>query len=517
MNGAQALIRTLVDCGVDVCFSNPGTSEMHFVAALDTVPEMRGVLALFEGVATGAADGYARVADKPAATLLHLGPGLGNGYANLHNARRGNVPIVNVVGEHATFHKKYDAPLETDADALAGTLRGWVRRSMTPGQIGADAADAVAAAYGPPGKVATLLLPADTSWSEGGVPVSGFHRQQAAVVPDSELAEAAKRLKAGQEAVLFIGGPATREAGLAAANRVAAATGARLLCETFPTRLERGAGVPPVTRLGYLAEMAEPQLAGAKHLVVAGTRAPVAFFAYPGRPSDFVPEGCDVQVLASPGDDVVATLEALADLVGAPAESARQAAATPPPASGPLTAEGVAATVAALLPEGAVVVDEANTSGLWLVPALAGAPRHDELTLTGGAIGIGLPLATGAAFGAPDRPIIGLEADGSAMYTPSALWTQAREGLNVTTIVYNNAAYAILRMELQRVGAAGAGPKAQRLLDLSGPVTDFATLATSMGVPGVTVRTGEDLTREFGRALAEDGPHLIEAIVPPIL
>ena len=317
--------------------------------------------------------------------------------------------------------------------------------------------------------------------------------------------------------MLFVGGPATCEAGLAAANRVAAATGARLLCETFPTRLERGAGVPPVARLAYLAEMAEQQLAGARHLVVAGSRPPVAFFAYPGRPSDLVPRGCDVHLLAGPGDDVVASLEALADAVGAAAEVTRQAAGTPPPASGPLTAEGVAATVAALLPEDAVVVDEAITSGLWLAPALAGAPRHDELTLTGGAIGFGLPLATGAAIGAPDRPVLGLQADGSAMYTPSALWTQAREGLNVTTIVYNNAAYAILRMELQRVGAAGAGPKAQRLLDLSDPVTDFAGLATSMGVPGVRVQTGEELARELGRALAEDGPHLIDAVVPPIL
>ncbi|MFD1120798.1 thiamine pyrophosphate-binding protein, partial [Sphaerisporangium aureirubrum] len=170
MNGAQSLIRTLADAGVDVCFANPGTSEMHFVAALDTVPEMHGVLGLFEGVVTGAADGYARVAGRPAAALLHLGPGLGNGLANLHNARRARTPVVVVVGDHATYHKKYDAPLESDIEAVAGSLNGWVRRCAATGDVGADAAAAVAAAMDAPGRVATLVLPADLSWGEGERP-----------------------------------------------------------------------------------------------------------------------------------------------------------------------------------------------------------------------------------------------------------------------------------------------------------------------------------------------------------
>ena len=479
---------------------------------------MRGVLALFEGVATGAADGYARVTGKPAATLLHLGPGLGNGYANLHNARRGNVPVVNVVGEHATYHKKYDAPLETDADALAGTLRGWVRRSMTPAQVGADAADAVAAAYGPPGRVATLLLPADTSWSEGGVPVPGFHRQPAAVAPDSEMAEAAERLQGG-----IGGGAVRRRAGHVRGGARGGQPGRRGNRGTPAVRdVPDPAGARRRRAPGDPAGLPRRDGRAAARRRPAPGRCRLPGRRWPSSPTrtgraTSSPAGATCTRWRVPATTSSRALEALADAVGAAVEVTRQEAGTPPPASGPLTAEGVAATVAALLPEGAVVVDEAITSGLWLPPALAGAPRHDELTLTGGAIGFGLPLATGAAIGAPDRPVLGLQADGSAMYTPSALWTQAREGLNVTTIVYNNAAYAILRMELQRVGAAGAGPKAQRLLDLSDPVTDFAGLATSMGVPGVRVRTGEELARELGRALAEDGPHLIDAVVPPIL
>jgi acetolactate synthase-1/2/3 large subunit len=515
MNGAQALIRTFAACGVEVCFANPGTSEMHFVAALDTVPEMRGVLALFEGTATGAADGYGRMAGKPAVVLLHLGPGFGNGLANLHNARRARTPLVTVVGDHATYHKRYDAPLESDICSLAGTVSGWVRRCERPADAGADAAAAVAAAAGPPGQVATLILPADISWSEGGEPAAPGRAVSPGGVPDDMIETAAAALRSGEPCTLMIGGAATREAGLLAASRISAATGARLLCETFPARLERGAGLPEVDRLAYLAEAATSQLDGTRHLILAGARQPISFFAYPGKPSDLVPPGCEIHPLGSAGQDVYAALANLADLVAGSTSPRVKAAARPGLPSGGLTGESVAQVVGALLPEAAVVVDEANTAGLWLPAATAGAPRHDWLTLTGGAIGQGLPAATGAAVACPDRPVICLEADGSAMYTISALWTHSREGLDVTTVIFNNRSYDILTMELQRVGAQ-AGPRAKDLLDLSRPDLDFVALASGMGVPASRSATSEEFAKQFERALAEPGPHLIEAALPSL-
>ena len=309
VNGAQALINTLVDGGVDVCFANPGTSEMHFVAALDTVPRMRGVLTLFEGVATGAADGYARIADRPAAVLLHLGPGLGNGLANLHNARRARVPMVVVVGDHATYHKKYDAPLESDIDALAGTVSGWVRRTVDSADVGPDTAEAIAASRSG-SLISTLILPADASWSDGGQPAPV--RPVPSVPAGRAGVESLEVLRSGEPTMMLIGGDATRGPGLAAAARIAEATGARWLCETFPTRLERGAGIPAVDRLAYFAEAVAAQLDGAKHLVLAGAKSPVSFFAYPSMPSDLVPAGCEVHVLAE-YDGAADALAALAD------------------------------------------------------------------------------------------------------------------------------------------------------------------------------------------------------------
>jgi acetolactate synthase-1/2/3 large subunit len=518
LNGAQALIRTLVDCGVDVCFTNPGTSEMHFVAALDSVPEMRGVLALFEGVATGAADGYGRMADRPAATLLHLGPGLGNGLANLHNARKGRVPVVNVVGDHATYHKQYDAQLESDIETVARNVSSWIRWSTATETLAADAAEAVAAALGPPGSVATLILPADVSWTDGATPASPPPPPRAAPVPADIVDEVAKVLRGGEPVALLVGGAAVREPGLVAASRVANTCGAKLLCETFPTRLERGAGVPPVERLAYLAEFAQMQMDGLRHLVLVDAKAPVSFFAYPGKASYLVPDGCEVHELAGGGDDVVGALLALADAVGASDDAATvQPAALPERPTGALTAELVAQAVGALLPEGAIVSDEANTSGLWAPGQTAGSPRHDWLCLSGGAIGQGLPVALGAAVAEPDRPVVCLEADGSALYTFQALWSMAREELDVTTVLYNNRSYAVLNMELGRVGAEAAGPKAKSMLDLSEPPMDFVALAGGLGVPASRATTGEELCQQLEHALAEPGPHLIEAIVPPLM
>jgi len=517
VNGAQALIASLVGAGVDACFMNPGTSEMHFVAALDSVPQMRGVLALFEGVATGAADGYARMAGRPAAVLLHLGPGLANGLANLHNARRAHSPVVVIVGAHATGHVRYDAPLQSDIEALARTVSGWVHTSGTTRDLAQDAMRAVAAARR--GQVATLVLPADVSWTDGGTlaPARPHPReyQRSIMVDDSQVATVANLLSS--RALLFLGGRAPSERGLRAASRISAVTGARLLAETFPARMERGAGLPSVDRLAYLAEQAEAQLAGVEHLILAGARSPVSFFAYPGRASDLVPAGCSVTVLAERDQDAEAALEQLADLVAAGTPPVLAAPSVRPAEPGPLTAISLANTVAASLPAGAIVVDEANTSGFALPTALAGAPRHSLLTLTGGAIGQGLPAATGAALAAPDRPVLSLEADGSALYTIQALWTQAREQLNVTTVLINNAAYAILWLELARTAAGQAGERAARMLDLSGPTPDFTAISTGLGVPAVRVSTAEDLHRELRRAYAEPGPHLIEAIVPPVV
>jgi acetolactate synthase I/II/III large subunit len=515
VNGAQSLIASLTRAGLDVCFMNPGTSEMHFVAALDSVPAMRGVLALFEGVATGAADGYARMAGRPAAVLLHLGPGLSNGLANLHNARRAGTPVLVIVGGHATGHVRYDAPLQSDIEALARTVSGWVRTSGTTRDLAPDAMQALAAARR--GQIATLVLPADVSWSEGGALAPAAPLARPEPVGDGQVPAAARLLSGGEPALLLLGGTALTERGLRAASRISTATGARLLAETFPARMEQGAGVPSVDRLAYLAEAAENQLAGVRQLILAGARSPVSFFAYPGRSSDLVPDGCAVTRLADPGQDAEAALESLAGQVAAGTEPDLARAAVPDPQPGPLTAISLANTVARSLPERAVVADEANTTGFALPKALATAARHTLLTLTGGSIGQGLPVATGAAVAAPDRPVVCLEADGSALYTIQALWTQAREQLDVTTVLINNAAYAVLRMELARTAAGQAGPRAARMLDLSDPTPDFTAISTGLGVPAVRVTTAEDLDQALHRAYSEPGPHLIEAMVPPVM
>ena len=519
MNGAQALMKTLADAGIEVCFSNPGTSEMHFVAALDSEPRMRAVLALFEGVATGAADGYARMAGKPAATLLHLGCGLGNGLANLHNARKGKVPVVNIVGDHATFHTRYDAQLQSDIETVARNVSpGFVRTSQSTAQLSADAVEAITAARGLPGQVATLILPADVSWGEGAQPAAMPAAAAPAVADDARVQALADLLRSGQPTALLLGPQALREPGLLAAARIAAHSGVQLLAEVFPTRMERGAGLPAVERIAYLAEMAQLQLAPLKHLVLVDAKAPVSFFAYPGKASDLVPEGCQVHTLAAADEDAVASLEKLVRLLGAQASApALQPAQRPDRPRGPLTAPKVCKAVGHLLPERAIVIDEAITSGLMLGVMTAGGPRHDLITLTGGAIGQGLPNAVGAAIACPDRPVIALIGDGTAMYTIQALWSMAREQLHVVSIIFNNASYSVLNVELERVGAEEAGPKAKSQLDLKGPVLNFAQLAQGMGVHAVRASTAEDFTQALEYALAHPGPHLIEALVPESL
>jgi acetolactate synthase-1/2/3 large subunit len=515
MNGAQAVVQSLVGSGVTTCFANPGTSEMHFVAALDTVPQMRGVLCLFEGTATGAADGYGRMTGRPAGVLLHLGPGLANGLANLHNARRARTPVLPIIGDHATYHKRYDAPLESDIDALAGSVSGWVRRSSRAADAPADAADAVAASLTPPGQVAALILPADVTWTDGAEPAGPVSARRPAVVPDETTGAAASLVRSGEPCLILLGSTGLHRSALADASRIAAATGARMLAETFPARLERGAGIAPVDRLANQVEAAAGQLAGVRHLILAGATAPVSFFAYPGKPSTPVPGDCQVHVLAAPGDDVPGALAALAELVAAGTPPVLQQPWRPAlPDERALTAQTAAEVIGALLPEAAIVCDEANTSGIFLPGATAGAPPHDWLTLTGGAIGQGLPLATGAAIACPGRPVLALEADGSAMYTISALWTHAREQLDITTVIFANRSYAILNLELQRTGAPVTGQTARSLLDLSRPDLDFVALAAGLGVPASRAVTTAEFAAQLRHALAEPGPHLIEAVLP---
>lgn len=520
-SGAQALLRTLVDAGVTVCFTNPGTSEMHFVAALDSVPEMRAVLALFEGVATGAADGYARMTGRPAATLLHLGPGLGNGLANLHNARRARVPVVNIVGDHATYHVQYDAQLQSDIETVAHNVSpGWVRTSTSAEALASDLAEAVAAANGPPGQVATLIVPADVSWADGVQPAAPMTPAPPRVAGPEAIEAARSPLMLGKQSALLLGGSALHGTALRAAARIAEASGAKMFAEVFPRRIERGAGVPVVERIAYFAEMASVQLAGLKHLVLVDAPPPVSFFAYPGKQSYLVPEGCAVHHLTTDGEDVAGTLEALADAMASrgtmTTPTVNEFPSVPAVPTARLTAETACQTIAALLPEGAIVSDEANTSGASFAAASAGAPAHDVLTLTGGAIGQGLPVAVGAAIACPDRPVVALEADGSAMYTIQSLWTMARERLDVTVVIFNNRSYGILNVELQRVGAQASGQKAQAQLDLADPPIDFVAVSQGLGVPGVLATTTGELADALTRAFAEPGPHLVEVAVPPV-
>ena len=519
MNGAQALLQTLADAGIEVCFTNPGTSEMHFVAALDGEPRMRAVLALFEGVATGAADGYARMAGKPAATLLHLGCGLGNGLANLHNARKGRVPVVNIVGDHARYHIQYDAQLQSNIETVARNVSpGFMRTSASTAELSQDAVDAVQAAQGLPGQVATLILPADVSWGDGAQPCAMPIRRATPVAEDAVVQAIATAVQSGGKSALLLGGQSLCERGLLAAARIAAQAGVKLLAEAFPTRLTRGAGLPPVERIAYLAEMAGVQLADIQHLILVDSKAPVSFFAYPGKPSYLVPDSCTVHTLANAEQDALASLEKLAIALNASqAQPQLQASQRPGRPRGKLTAPKVCKAVGHLLPDNAILIDESITSGLMLGVMTAGCPRHDLITLTGGALGQGLPNAVGAAIACPERPVVALIGDGTAMYTIQALWSMAREGLHVVSIIFNNACYSVLNVELERVGASRGGEKAHAQLDLNGPRLNFAQLAQSMGVHGVRTDSAEDFCKALEYALATPGPHLIEALVPESL
>lgn len=511
MNGAESLVRTLIASGVEVCFANPGTSEMHFVNALDKVEGMRCVLGLFEGVVTGAADGYYRMAGKPAATLLHLGPGLGNGLANLHNARKAHSGILNIVGEHATYHSKYDAPLTADIEGIARPMSDWVKTSPSAQTVAADGALAVAAARTPPGQIATLILPADTAWNPGTGIAPALPVPARKPVDVDAVKKAARALAAGDAAILM-GDVALRERALESAGRVSAKTGCRLLAEYNYGRMQRGVGRVRAERIPYAVDLALAALKGLKRIVLVGAKIPVSFFAYPNKPSLQAPEDCEFITLAGLGDDQEAALRALAEELGAANLAPAHVATYDRPAlpTGKFTLDLLGTLLGAMLPENAIVIDEAVSSGRGFARFTANVAPHDWVPNSGGSIGFALPVAVGAAIAAPDRKVIALEGDGSGMYTLQALWTMARENLDVTVLVFANRAYNILRGELANVGAGTPGVRATDMLTLDRPDLDWISLAKGHGVEAGRAVNLEELAAQFKRALVRKGPYLIE-------
>ncbi|MFW6012014.1 MAG: acetolactate synthase large subunit [Desulfosalsimonas sp.] len=512
MNGARALMNALSDAGIKICFTNPGTTELHLITALEDVPDMRLVLGLFEGVCAGAADGYARMTHKPAATLLHLGPGLGNAIANLHNARRARVPVVNLVGDHPVYHRRNDPPLASDIAAMAAPVSGWVHESRSANDLAADGTAAVRASLGPPGQVATLIIPADCAWGESAQHFTGMQAPEPGQVQDKIIKETYEMLSCEGPTILMLGGDALQEPALSAAGRIAKKTGAMLLSHTFETRFTRGAGMPLVRRLPYFPEAAQKRLATYKKLILVGTGAPTSFFAYPDTSVQLLPVGCEIKTLATPADDAAAALFALEEALGAKDEDfAAKSPQRPDPPEGSLTPESAGLAIGALLPENAIVSDESGTSGAHAYRYTSGAPPHDWLCLTGGSIGQGVPVATGAALACPERKVLCLQGDGGAMYTLQALWTQAREGLDVTTVIFSNRRYQILHEELKRLGPSNPSSKITDTMNLDRPYPDWVQLSKGMGVQASRADTAEDFYRQLEAAFSESGPHLIEA------
>ncbi len=519
-NGAEAMRDSLIDCGVDTCFANPGTSEMHFVAALDDEPRIRCILGLQENVVTGAADGFGRMLDRPAVTLLHLGPGLANGAANLHNARRARSPILNIVGDHAATHLALDAPLTSDVEGIARPVSDYVRRVRGADDVARATVDGFVAARDTPG-VATVVLPADAAWgtpvSHGRVTVPAPEGQQ----PDERaVAEVLKAIADAQRhrvpMAFLLAGKALRKEGLDLAARLAAQFDARLLCETLVARHERGAGTVDVEKIPYPVPQALECLRHLGLLILVGAKAPVAFFAYPELPGRLTGTETTVISLCEPGRDPVSSLAALVTASKADAGSLRRAhgvCALPDGGAQSLAAEWICAMVAARLPEGTIVCDESLSAMRVLYDSTRLAAPHDYLQNTGGAIGIGPTLAIGAAVACPDRKVINVQADGSAMYTIQALWTQARERLNILTIILSNRAYKILHHEMRGVGVHSLGANSLQMLNLDSPELDFSLMAKGMGVEAVRVRTRTEFAAALVQGLAAHSPYLIDAVL----
>jgi acetolactate synthase-1/2/3 large subunit len=513
MNGAKSLVQTLLASGIDTCFANPGTSEMHFVAALDQTPGMKCVLGLQENIVTGMADGYFRIARKPACTLLHCGPGLANGMANLHNARRARSGIVNIVGDQAIYHRPFDAPLTADTTGMAQAVSAWVRTSVNTAELGRDAVEAVRAARTFPGQIATLILPADVSWQEGGVVGQATNPAPPPPIDNGAIDGAARMLRGQRGVLILLGGAAALGEGQRLAWRIASATGATVMAEYGTAHVARGQGHLPLERVPYAMELAIKALERFKHIVLVGARAPIGFFGYPGLPSvQHAPEA-QFHTLSRPDQDPVAALTELAQALNAPPVALPDPTPRPEPVRGAPTPEGLAQTLAAVMPEHAIVADESVSYGRGFYKFTHGAPANDWLHQVGGAIGAGLPMAAGAALGAgKQRRVIGLQADGSAMYTLQALWTQAREQLPVTTILLNNGKYNILIGEYKNVGAI-PGPTAMSMLDLGNPSLNWVGLANSMGVEAARATTLEQCADLMRGSFARSGPFLIELMV----
>jgi acetolactate synthase I/II/III large subunit len=511
VNGAESLTRTLVNGGVEVCFTNPGTSEMHIVAALDHTPEMRCVLGLFEGVVTGAADGYARMAGKPACTLLHLGPGLANGLANLHNASRAHVPILNIVGQHAVPHLQYETPLASDIEGIARPYSKWLRTSRATADVGRDAAEALVASRTAPGNIATLIVPANVAWSEGGA-VADLPAIPKAAMPSEETVErAAAMLRSGKRTAILLAGSALHGQGLPAAGRIAAGTNAKLFAPYPFPRMERGAGLPAVARVNYIVEQAREQLKEFAQLILVGALAPVSYFAHPTRNSVPTSPECQIFALARPGEDYVSALAALEAALSLRSRVViKEKVERPNVPTGPMALPGLAAAIGAILPEDAIVVDESMTSGRSILPATQNCPRHDFLANTGGSIGIAMPLAVGAAVACPERHVLCLSADGSGMYTMQALWTMAREGLKITTVIFSNREYAVLKREFASLNIGEPGPRARELFEIGRPDLDWTLLAKGMGVPATCADSLDSIGKALRDGFESEGPTLIE-------
>jgi acetolactate synthase I/II/III large subunit len=513
MNGAQSLIATLVSAGVKVCFANPGTSEMHLVAALDQQiqDQIRCVLTLFEGVVTGAADGYARMSGKPACALLHLGPGFANGLANLHNASRAQVPLVCIVGQHALSHLIHDSPLKSDIEGIARPYSAWLTTAKFTPQLGRDAAEAIVASQTAPGQIATLIVPADVAWNDGGV-VGQIPQMRSVPLPATEKTEnAARMLRSGRRTAMLLLGAALHGRGLLAAGRIASATGAKLLAPYPFARIERGAGTPIVDRIPYVADQAITMLKDFEQVLLVGSEIPVAYFASQKRTGVLLPPDCSVVPVASASEDVGGALELLSTAVGEPlSTSCIQKENRPGRPTGSLTLEGLAHAVAALLPENAIVVDESMTSGRGMMAAARGCSPHDWLANTGGSIGIALPLAVGAAVACPERRVLCLSADGSGMYTVQALWTMAREGLKITNVIFANRLYSVLMHEFLNLGVGNPGKKAADLFEIGRPDLNWVALAKGMGIAGTRITSLDEFVCALRDGFAADGPTLIE-------
>lgn len=511
MNGAEALVATALNEGIEVCFANPGTTEMPLVAALDSVPGLRGILCLQENAATGAADGYARMARKPAMTLLHLGPGLMNGLTNLHNARRAHAPVLNVVGEHATWHLRSDPLLATDIEGVARTVGDYVRENLGATSLAIDTADAIAGTQEKGGRVATLVVPHDAQMdpADGTTPVPRTPPEP--TFSKGQVIDAARALKDGNTALL-LGGEALLEDGLLLAGRIADVTGATLICDTFFARMERGGGLPAPVRLPYFPEQAIALTGSFDKVIAVGTRRPVAFFGYPDVPGHLVRED-QMLSLSDASEDTIGALAALADEVNAPDTIAPARGDLPLIKKGPLNGENLSAVIANLQPEGAIMMDESLTSGTLYHDMTQFAPRFTHMHLTGGAIGQGPGVATGAAVACPDRKVINFQADGSGAYAVQALWTQAREQLDVVTVIASNRRYNILGVELARAGIGNPGPAALSMCSLGNPDLDWVQIGEGFGVESAAAATAEDLIAALEDALSSKGPRLIEAVM----